>query len=224
MLANTGKLLFRRLSMTPLARFSNGKWKEREETAENLYINQSESTLLSIQNKSSRSSLGRWRTMGKTPYSSRGRSQSRSSKDNSRPFLEDTKSKTQDSRLRLIDCTENTQTHSDYTQTYHQSHIKITMNNILSDIIQSTQRELVLGQKIQTITIKYKNSIISLAFVSVFRKSLGKTMILLVPLWKVLLLFMLSVCWWSILIVVFFTHLLKLNMWFFVMYFMRLVW
>ena len=37
-------LLFKRLSMTPLARFSNGRWKEREETAENLYINQTEST------------------------------------------------------------------------------------------------------------------------------------------------------------------------------------
>lgn len=54
MLANTGRLLFRRFTMTPMARFSNGKWKEREDAAENLYVNQTESTLQFIQNNSSR--------------------------------------------------------------------------------------------------------------------------------------------------------------------------
>ena len=45
MLAQTRRLFISRISRLPLAQFSSGKWKEREETAENLYINQTESNL-----------------------------------------------------------------------------------------------------------------------------------------------------------------------------------
>lgn len=40
MIANTIRSLAKRVTITPLANFS-GKWKDREEAAENLYINQS---------------------------------------------------------------------------------------------------------------------------------------------------------------------------------------
>jgi hypothetical protein len=40
MIANAAKMLFRRTSMKPIATFSSGKWKEREDAAENLYVNQ----------------------------------------------------------------------------------------------------------------------------------------------------------------------------------------
>ena len=54
MITNTIRYLVRKLTMTPVSHFS-GKWKDREEAAENLFINQNESNHFVTQNNSSRS-------------------------------------------------------------------------------------------------------------------------------------------------------------------------
>jgi hypothetical protein len=56
MIVNAAKMLFKRTTIKPIAAFSNGKWKEREDAAENLYVNQTESIYSFTKNNLSRNS------------------------------------------------------------------------------------------------------------------------------------------------------------------------
>ena len=56
MILNSTKMLFRRLAIKPIATFTSGKWKDREDAAENLYVNQTESIITFIKNNSLRNS------------------------------------------------------------------------------------------------------------------------------------------------------------------------